>query len=201
MDILLLLDTSVLGTTIRMATPLLLACLAGLFSERAGIFDIGLEGKMLLSAFLAAAVAYTSGNVWIGLLAGIAGSLMLSGIHGLASITFRGNQLISGVAINFFASGITVVAAQSWFGQGGRTPQISGAARFDPIIWPGALTLVLPRRKNSPLSSKSSVGNGPEPTRVVYAFTIAITVVKRPGPMPEPVDAPPAVELEDVTNG
>jgi len=142
MDILLLLDTSVLGTTIRMATPLLLACLAGLFSERAGIFDIGLEGKMLLSAFLAAAVAYTSGNVWIGLLAGIAGSLMLSGIHGLASITFRGNQLISGVAINFFASGITVVAAQSWFGQGGRTPQISGAARFDPIIWPGALTRI-----------------------------------------------------------
>lgn len=140
MDILSLLDPAVLGGTVRLATPLLLACLAGLFSERAGIFDIGLEGKMLVAAFLAGAVAASSGSVWIGLVAAIAGALALSAVHGLASITFRGNQLISGVAINFFASGLTVVAAQSWFGEGGRTPQLSGAARFDPLIFPGALT-------------------------------------------------------------
>ena len=127
-----------LDSTIRLATPLLLACLAGLFSERAGIFDIGLEGKMLASAFLAAAVAAVTGNVWVGMLAGIAGSLALSAVHGIASITFRGNQLISGVAINFLAAGLTVVVAQSWFGQGGRTPQLSGAARFEPIVLPGA---------------------------------------------------------------
>jgi simple sugar transport system permease protein len=126
----------VLDTTIRLATPLLLACLAGLFSERAGIFDIGLEGKMLASAFLTAAVAAVTGSVLIGTLAGIGAALMLSGIHGLASITFRGNQLISGVAINFLAAGITVVIAQSWFGQGGRTPQLSGNARFESIDLP-----------------------------------------------------------------
>ncbi|MEC8042209.1 MAG: ABC transporter permease, partial [Pseudomonadota bacterium] len=128
----------VLDTTVRFATPLLLACLAGLYSERAGIFDIGLEGKMLAAAFFSAAVAYTSGNVWIGLLAGVAVSVLLSGLHGLASITFRGNQLISGVAINFLAAGMTVLVAQSWFGQGGRTPSLFGGARFEPITLPFA---------------------------------------------------------------
>ncbi len=133
-DLLQLLDSA-----FRLATPLLLACLAGLFSERAGIFDIGLEGKMLASAFLSAAVAAITGSVWIGLLAGIGASVLMSLIHGLASITFRGNQIISGVAINFLAAGLTVVISQSWFGQGGRTPQLSGAGRFEPIPWPGAL--------------------------------------------------------------
>ncbi|EYD70678.1 ABC transporter permease [Limimaricola hongkongensis] len=134
MDFLTLLQ--VLDTTIRLATPLLLACLAGLFSERAGIFDIGLEGKMLASAFLTAAVAAVTGSVLVGTVAGIGAALMLAGIHGLASITFRGNQLISGVAINFLAAGLTVVVAQSWFGQGGRTPQLSGNARFETIDLP-----------------------------------------------------------------
>ena len=136
MDLLTILQ--VLDSTMRLAVPLLLACLAGLYSERAGIFDIGLEGKMLAAAFLSAAVAYTSGSAWVGLGAGIVASLALSAVHGLASITFRGNQLISGVAINFLAAGLTVVVAQSWFGQGGRTPQLAGAARFEPITLPFA---------------------------------------------------------------
>ncbi len=130
-----------LDATVRLATPLLLACLAGLFSERAGIFDIGLEGKMLAAAFLSAAIAAVSGSVWLGLFAGIGASIALSIIHGLASITFRGNQLISGVAINFLAAGLTVVIAQSWFAQGGRTPQLSGGARFNPITLPFAEAL------------------------------------------------------------
>jgi simple sugar transport system permease protein len=128
----------VLDSTIRLATPLLLACLAGLFSERAGIFDIGLEGKMLAAAFFSAAVASLTGDVWMGLGAGIAASLALSILHGLASITFRGNQLISGVAINFLAAGLTVLIAQDWFQQGGRTPSLIGAGRFEPIVLPGA---------------------------------------------------------------
>lgn len=130
-----------LDATLRLATPLLLACLAGLFSERAGIFDIGLEGKMLAAAFMSAAIAAVTGDVWLGLLAGIGASLVLSAIHGVASITFRGNQLISGVAINFLAAGLTVVVAQSWFRQGGRTPQLSGDGRFNPITLPFAETL------------------------------------------------------------
>ncbi|MGB1389450.1 MAG: ABC transporter permease [Paracoccaceae bacterium] len=136
MDFLTLIQ--ILDSTVRLATPLLLACLAGLYSERAGIFDIGLEGKMLAAAFFSAAIAALTGNVWLGLLAGIVASMVLSGLHGLASITFRGNQLISGVAINFLASGMTVLIAQDWFSQGGRTPSLSGGARFNPITLPFA---------------------------------------------------------------
>jgi general nucleoside transport system permease protein len=131
----------VCDTALRFATPLLLACLAGLYSERAGIFDIGLEGKMLMAAMSAGAVAAITGSVWIGLLAAILGSLLFALVHGLASITFRGNQLIAGVALNFVASGITVLIAQSLFGQGGRTPPLEGAARFANINLPFAETL------------------------------------------------------------
>ncbi len=136
--------------SVRMAIPLLLACLAGLFSERAGIFDIGLEGKMLAAAFLSAAVSFTSGNVWVGLMAGIGISILLSLIHGIASITFRGNQLISGVAINFLAAGLTVVIAQGWFAQGGRTPSLPSDARFNGIDFPGALTRMRDKMQASP---------------------------------------------------
>ncbi len=139
MDFLTLIQ--VLDSSVRLAVPLLLACLAGLYSERAGIFDIGLEGKMLMAAFFSGAVAFATGSAWLGLLAGIAASVMLSGLHGLASITFRGNQLISGVAINFLAAGMTVLIAQSWFHQGGRTPSLAGAARFNPIEFPFTETI------------------------------------------------------------
>jgi simple sugar transport system permease protein len=128
----------ILDSTLRLATPLLLACLAGLFSERAGIFDIGLEGKMLMAAMASGAVAALTGSVWLGLGAGIVASLLLAALHGVASITFRGNQLISGVALNFLASGITVLVAQRLFGQGGRTPPLAGASRFNPITLPFA---------------------------------------------------------------
>ncbi|SDG60613.1 ABC transporter permease [Pelagibacterium luteolum] len=129
---------SILITTIRVSTPLILACLAGLYSERAGIVDIGLEGKLLGSAFGAAVVASVTGNVWLGLLAGIGVSMMFSAVHGLASINFRGNQIISGVALNFLASGLTVFLGAAWFGRGGNTPPLTGDARFYGIRLPFA---------------------------------------------------------------
>ncbi len=131
----------ILDSAVRLMTPLLLACLAGLYSERAGVFDIGLEGKMLMAAFTAASVAYATGSAWLGLCAGVAGSLALSLIHGLASVTFRGNQLISGVAINFLASGLTVLLGQKIFGLGGRTPSLTGQGRFGEITLPFASAL------------------------------------------------------------
>ena len=131
----------ILDSTIRLGIPLLLACLAGLYSERAGIFDIGLEGKMLMAAMSSATVAALTGSVWIGLVAGIAGSMLFALVHGLASITFRGNQLIAGVALHFGAAGITVLLAQRIFGQGGRTAPLEGDARFLPIDLPFAEAL------------------------------------------------------------
>ncbi len=130
-----------LDSSVRLATPLLLACLAGLYSERAGIFDIGLEGKLLISAFFSAAAAYSTGSAWLGLLAGMASAMVFAALHGVASITFRGNQLISGVAINFLASGMTVVVSVSWYQLGGRTPQLEGASRFQDLTLPLAESL------------------------------------------------------------
>ena len=129
---------SALAATLRLTTPLLLACLAGLYSERSGIFDIGLEGKMLAAAFGAASVSVWTGNMWLGLLAGIVVSIGMAMIHGLASITLKGNQIISGVAINFLAQGITAVLGLAWFHQGGRTPPPPPGGRFTGIILPFA---------------------------------------------------------------
>ncbi len=128
----------ILDSMLRLSAPLIFACLAGLFSERAGIFDIGLEGKMLAAAFFSAAFAALTGSVWIGMACGLMASMTLAAVHGLASITFRGNQLISGVAINFFASGMTALIGQHWFKLGGRTPSLSGDGRFLPVEFPFA---------------------------------------------------------------
>jgi general nucleoside transport system permease protein len=122
---------------IRLAIPLIFAALAGLFSERSGVFDIGLEGKMLAAAFAAATMAFVTGSAWMGLLGAIGVSMAMSLLHGFASITNKGNQIVSGVAINFIAAGLTAVLGQAWFAQGGRTPQLPNSARFDPWTLPG----------------------------------------------------------------
>lgn len=129
---------SILDATIRLSTPLLLACLAGMYSERAGVFDIGLEGKMLAAAFAAATVAALTGNAWYGLLAGMGVSLGTALLQGVAAITLKGNQLIAGVAINMLAAGMTTFLGQTWFQQGGRTPALSAGGRFTPITLPFA---------------------------------------------------------------
>jgi ABC-type uncharacterized transport system permease subunit len=131
----------ILDSTVRLSTPLLLAALAGLYSERSGVFDIGLEGKMLGAAFAAGAAAAVTGSAWIGLGAGILVSIALALVHGFACITHRGNQIVSGVAINFLAIGLTALLGQDWFRQGGRTPPVTGDARFGSIVLPFADSL------------------------------------------------------------
>lgn len=131
----------VLDSTVRLSTPLLLAALAGLFSERSGVFDIGLEGKMLGAAFAAGAAAAVFGSPWIGLLFAVLVGLVLALVHAFASITVKGNQIVSGVAINFIALGLTALLGQSWFARGGRTPQLSQEQRFSPIELPGSEAL------------------------------------------------------------
>ena len=128
----------VLQSTISLSVPLLLACLAGLYSERAGVFDIGLEGKMLAGAFAGAAAASVTGSGWLGLVGGMLVSVGLALVHGFASITHRGNQIVSGVAINFIAAGSTIILGQAWFKQGGRTPALTPNERFGAIKLPGA---------------------------------------------------------------
>lgn len=128
-------------STLRLATPLVLAALAGLFAERSGVVDIGLEGKMLGAAFAAASTAAVSGSALLGLLAGVGFSIVLAMIHGFACITHRGNQVVSGMALNIMVAGLGPTLADAWFRQGGRTPLLSSDSRFGPIDLPLAETV------------------------------------------------------------
>lgn len=128
-------------STVRLATPLVFCALAGLLSERAGVVNIALEGKMLGGAFAAAWAAALSGSAWVGLAAGIAFACGLALVHGFATITHRGEQVVSGVAINIMVAGLGPTLADAWFGQAGRIPLPSDGARFAPIELPGAAAL------------------------------------------------------------
>ena len=128
----------VLDATLRVSTPLILAAFAGMFAERSGIVDIGLEGKMLGAAFAAAATAFVTGSPWLGLLAGIAASVALAMIHAFACVTHHGNQVVSGMALNIMVAGLGPVLALAWFGLGGRTPLVGDGARFRPMHFPFA---------------------------------------------------------------
>ena len=123
-----------LAGTLRVATPLILCAMGGLFSERSGIIDVGLEGKMLAAAFASAAIAAWTGSPWEALAGAIAVSCAMAGLHGFATITHRGNQVVSGVAINILASGLTVVFGIAWFQAGGQTPALPDSARFMPLL-------------------------------------------------------------------
>ncbi|MDP2698035.1 ABC transporter permease [Thalassospira sp.] len=128
----------ILDATLRTSTPLVLAALAGMFSERSGTINLALEGMMLGGAFAAASVAYYLGNPWFGLLAAIAATILLSLLHGFACITHKGNQVVSGMAINILMSGLTALVGIALFAQGGKTPALDRGSRFQPITFPGA---------------------------------------------------------------
>lgn len=111
-------------STIRLATPLVLAALGGLFSERAGVINIALEGLMLAGAFTAAAVTHYVGDPWIGLLAGVAAGVMIAGLHALACIRFKADQVVTGAAINILMLGAPAFVSGALFASTGSTPQI-----------------------------------------------------------------------------
>ena len=105
------------ASSIRIAIPLALAGLGGVVSEKSGVINIGLEGMMLTGAFTAVAVTNLCQNPWIGVLSAILIGIFLGLIHAVTSVTFKANQIVSGVAINLFASGITVFLAWLFFNE------------------------------------------------------------------------------------
>jgi simple sugar transport system permease protein len=126
------------AATLRVATPLILCAMGGLFSEKSGIIDVGLEGKMLMAAFFSAATASVTGSAWAGVGAGIVAAEVMALLHGFACITHRGNQVVSGVALNILAAGLTVVLGNAWFKQGGQTPALPSESRLPPLFFPNA---------------------------------------------------------------
>ena len=125
---------SVLASSVRLATPLILCALAGMFAERSGVVDIGLEGKMLFAAFAAGAAGAASGSWMLALFAAMAVGVALSMLHGLACVSYPGDQVVSGVAINIIAAGLTVVLGIAWFHQGGQTPPLATGVRLQPLL-------------------------------------------------------------------
>jgi simple sugar transport system permease protein len=128
---------TLIASTLRVATPLILCALAGLMAERSGVVDLGLEGKMLIAAFAAGAAGAVSGSTAIALGCACGASILLSWVHGYACVTHRGDQVVSGMALNIIAAGLTVVLGVAWFQQGGQTPPVNDAVRLSPL-WPGA---------------------------------------------------------------
>lgn len=128
-------------STIRTATPLVLAALGGLYSERAGVINIALEGLMLAGAFTAAAVTHYTGSPWIGLLAGMGAGMLVAAIHAVACIRFNADQVVSGTAINILMTGVPAMLSGALFLSSGSTPQIP---KDNLIPWtPVVLALLL----------------------------------------------------------
>jgi len=118
----------ILQSTVRGATPLVFAALGGLFSERAGVVNIGLEGLMLISAFAGVVGASLSGSALVGLLTALGAGLLFALIHALMCVTFEADQIISGTAINLLALGGTGFLMVVIFGSGGTSPRVDGFA-------------------------------------------------------------------------
>ena len=121
-----------LASTLRLSTPLILCALAAVISERSGVIDLGLEGKMLLSAFAAGAVGALTGSLPLALLAALVVGIALSLVHAYACVSHSGDQVVLGMALSMIAAGLTVVLGIAWFKQGGQTPPLPDAVRLSP---------------------------------------------------------------------
>lgn len=136
----------ILYSTVRMATPLLLAALGGLFSERSGVINIALEGLMLAGAFVSATVTHYAGNPWVGLAAGVAAGIFVALIHAVACISFDADQVVTGTAINILMLGVPTLLSGALFDTTGSTPPLPRtdlipnapvyiAFALVPIVW------------------------------------------------------------------
>ena len=119
-----LLTVALFWSTIRTSTPLILAALGGMFSERAGVINIALEGMMLAGAFTAAAVTHAVGNPFVGLAAGMAAGALIAAIHAVACITYKADQVVTGTAINILMIGMPAFLSGAFFLSSGSTPSI-----------------------------------------------------------------------------
>lgn len=126
---------------LRIGVPYLFAAAGGVVAEQAGIISLTLEGYMLGAAFTAVLGTYFSGSPVIGTLSGIAGGLALALVHAAASIRFRADQVVTGIAINLFAVGLTRFFLKLVFGSSSNSPRVPGfgAAFANPLVWLGVL--------------------------------------------------------------
>jgi ABC-type uncharacterized transport system permease subunit len=122
------------ATTLMYSTPLIFTALGGVMSEKSGVINIGLEGMMTFGAFTASWVAITMQNPWLGLLAGGIAGLILALLHAIASIKFKANQVVSGMAINFLGSGLAIFFCRIFFEGASMTPPLDLDKKIPPLF-------------------------------------------------------------------
>jgi simple sugar transport system permease protein len=148
-----LFDAALLDSIVRASIPILLAALGGLICERAGVFQIALEGMMLLGAFTGVSVSYATGNAYLGVLAAMAAGCLTSMILAFGNVTRNGDPIVIGVAVNLFAIGLTGFLLPQFFDVRGvfRDPAIAGLDRFSipllsdiPVIGDALFSMTIP---------------------------------------------------------
>ena len=148
-----LFDAALLDSVVRATVPILLAAIGGLICERAGVFQISLEGTMLLGAFTSVSVSYVSGNAYLGLAAAMAAGVATSALLAFGHVTRRGDPIVLGIAINLFAVGITSFLLPQFFDVRGvfRDPAIEGLDTFRlpgladlPVVGEALFEMTLP---------------------------------------------------------
>lgn len=129
-------ELAVLDSALRMATPLILTALGGLFSERSGVINIALEGILLTGAFASILATYYTGDPWAGAFAGVLAGMLISLLHAAVSIVFKADQIVSGVAINLLAMGATQFLTWIIWGSSANSPPVPGMAHWHlPDTW------------------------------------------------------------------
>lgn len=124
----------ILISTVRMGIPLAIAAFGSIFCEKAGVISLILEGMMLAGAFAGVCGTFYCGNVWAGVLWGIAAGMLVGGIHAVLSIRYKVNQVISGVGLNLLTAAATTLAMQLLWGNRGNSPQVEGIPKFTGIL-------------------------------------------------------------------
>jgi len=135
-----MIDVALIASAFRLATPLLFAALGGILSERSGVINIALEGKLLAGAFAAAVAAVATGNPWIGVAAAVAAGAGTGLLHALFGVVLRGDQIVVGVALNLLVAGLTQFLMNVLYGSSANTPSFPGLAggagfAFPPLVW------------------------------------------------------------------
>jgi len=130
-----MISLELIAASIRMATPLTLASLGGVFSERSGVVNIALEGMLLNGAFAAVVATHYSGNPWVGVLAAVLVGLLTALIHAVVTITFQADHIVSGVAVNLLALGATQFTCWVIYGNSGNSERVIGLSAWRiPLI-------------------------------------------------------------------
>ena len=175
-----LIDLSLVPSVLRALTPVLLAALGGAICAKAGIFNVGLEGFMLMGAFAAVAGSWFTGSAWVGVLVGMLAGVGMAALLAVASVRYGGDEIIVGIALNLLAVGLTAFLLRTVFGQQGTftDPDLQGLPTFfgqtplTYLAWALVAVLAVFLRRHVWGFRLLGVGEAPEAARSLGVDTV-----------------------------